>query len=413
MQRLEIEYLIKKEKECNNSKHLITLLSPLITNYSHLISHYSILRIMNQFKGFIKKEFKHIFRDVRTMLILFGMPVIQVLLFGYVITNEIKDIKIAILDNSKDAVTQEITNKIVSSGFFILEKNLISENEIEQSFKQGVIKEVVIFEKDFAENLEKEKKANVQILADASDANTANLIVNYTSGIIMNYMQSINTNSGKIAQIKVDERMLYNETLDSVHMFVPGIMAMILMLISAMMTSISIAREKELGTMEILLVSPLRPVQIIIGKVTPYFALSFVNAVSILAIGYFVFGVPIRGDLILLLLESMLFILLALSLGILISTITKTQQIAMMMSMFALMLPTMLLSGFIFPIENMPVVLQWFCQLMPPKWFIIIIKNIMIKGVGINFIWKETLVLIFMTLFFIAMSVKKFKIRLE
>jgi ABC-2 type transport system permease protein len=341
------------------------------------------------------------------------MPIIQVMLFGYVITNEIKDIKIAILDNSKDAVTQELTNKIVSSGFFLLHKNLQSYDEIQQSFQEGKIKEVIIFEADFAENLEKEKSANIQIIADASDANTANLIVNYTSGIISNYTKAMNSNVTGAAKIQIDSRMLYNESLEGVHMFVPGIMAMILMLISAMMTSISIAREKELGTMEILLVSPLKPAQIIVGKVAPYFVLSFINAISILAIGYFVFGVPIRGNLILLLSESMLFILLALSLGILISTIAKNQQVAMMMSMFALMLPTMLLSGFIFPIENMPVILQWFCQIMPPKWFIIIIKNIMLKGTGFEYVWKETLVLCGMTLFFIAMSIKKFKIRLE
>ncbi len=368
---------------------------------------------MNQFKGFIIKEFRHIFRDKRTMLILFGMPIIQVILFGYVITNEIKDIKIAILDNSKDAVTQELTNKIISSGFFKLEKNLQTYNEIEECFKAGKIKEIIIFEQNFAENLEKEKSANIQIIADASDANTANLIVNYTSGIIMNYTKNINSNISGAAKMKIEERMLYNETLAGVHMFIPGIMAMILMLISAMMTSISIAREKELGTMEILLVSPLKPAQIIIGKVTPYFTLSFINAISILAIGYFVFGVPIRGNLILLMAESMLFILLALSLGILISTVTKSQQVAMMMSMFALMLPTMLLSGFIFPIENMPIILQWLCQLMPPKWFITILKNIMLKGTGFEFIWKETLILTGMTIFFIAMSIKKFKIRLE
>lgn len=368
---------------------------------------------MNQFKGFIIKEFRHIFRDVRTMLILFGIPVVQVLLFGYVITNEIKDVKIAILDNSKDGVTEEIIDKILSSGYFVLQKNISSEDEIEKCFQEGKIKEVIIFENDFGKNLEKENTANVQLIADATDANTANLIVNYTSGIILSYTKSLNSNTEGAASINVESRMLYNETLESVHMFVPGIMAMILMLISAMMTSISIAREKELGTMEILLVSPLRPMQIIVGKVVPYFALSFINAISILGIGYFIFGVPIRGDLVLLLAESMLFILLALSLGIFISTVAKNQQVAMMMSMFALMLPTMLLSGFIFPIENMPVVLQWFCQLMPPKWFIIIIKNIMLKGTGFYFVWKETLVLLGMTLFFIAMSIKKFKVRLE
>lgn len=196
-------------------------------------------------------------------------------------------------------------------------------------------------------------------------------------------------------------------------MFVPGVITVLLMLVSAMMTSISITREKELGTMEALLVSPLKPIQIIIGKVTPYVLLSFINLVVILLLAKFVFLMPIRGSLVLLLAECLLFIVMALALGILISTISKTQQQAMMMSMFALMLPTILLSGFIFPIENMPLILQYISHLMPPKWFIIIIKNIMLKGVGISYFWKETLIIAFMTVFFIGMSVKKFKIRLE
>ena len=368
---------------------------------------------MKRFINFLKKEFKHILRDKRSMLILFGMPIVQVLLFGFVITNEIKDAEIAILDKSKDAVTQEITNKIISTEYFILSKNLSSNKEIEECFKEGEIKQVIIFEQDFAKKLEKEQVANIQLIADATDANTANLLVSYTSGIIFDYTRNLNRTLDNTMQITVNERMLYNENLRSAHMFVPGIMAMILMLISAMMTSISIAREKELGTMEILLVSPLKPIQIILGKVTPYFILSFINAVTILSIGYFIFNVPIRGNLLLLLGESMLFILLALSLGIFISTVAKSQQMAMLASMFALMLPTMLLSGFIFPIENMPIALQWLCQLMPPKWFITILRNIMLKGTGITYVWKETLVLLGMTIFFIILSIKKFKIRLE
>ncbi len=368
---------------------------------------------MNELRNFIKKEFKHILRDTRTIVILFGIPIIQISLFGYVINTDIKDAQIAILDLSKDQTTQEITTKLVSSGYFVLVDNLNSFDQIEGVFKQGNVKEVIVFEQDFEKNLTVNNTANIQLIADATDANTANMIVFYTSGIIMDYVKNLNKNIDIPLNINVDERMLYNEELKSSYMFVPGIMAVILMLISAMMTSISIAREKELGTMEILLVSPLRPIQIVIGKVTPYFILSFANAVSILTIGYFVFGVPINGSLILLMAETMLFILMALSLGILISTVAKTQQFAMMASMFALMLPTMLLSAFVFPIENMPVWLQVICQFMRPKWFITIIRNIMLKGTGFLFIWKETLILLAFTVFFIGMSVKKFKIRLE
>jgi len=196
-------------------------------------------------------------------------------------------------------------------------------------------------------------------------------------------------------------------------MFVPGIMAMILILISAMMTSIYIAREKEFGTMEVLLVSPLKPVQIILGKVTPYIALSFVITIIILLLGYLVFGVPITGSILFLLAVNILYIILSLSIGIFISTLAKTQQMAMFMSMLSLMLPTLLLSGFIFPIENMPLVLQWLSALLPPRWFIVIIKNVMLKGTGLLYNWKEILFLIGMILFFLVFSIRMFKIRLE
>jgi ABC-2 type transport system permease protein len=196
-------------------------------------------------------------------------------------------------------------------------------------------------------------------------------------------------------------------------MFVPGIITILLMLISAMMTSISIAREKEMGTMEVLLVSPLRPIQIVTGKVLPYVILSFINAITILVMSYFIFGMPVKGSLLLLLFESILFIVMALSLGIFISTVSNSQQMAMMLSMFALMLPTILLSGFIFPIENMPLALRFLSYIMPPRWFIIIVKAIMLKGLGLQYIWKETLIIAGMALLFIALSIRKFKIRLE
>lgn len=364
-------------------------------------------------KGFIIKEFYHIFRDVRSMIILFGMPLVQVLLFGFAISNDVKDAKIAILDHAKDNVSREITQKLLSSGYFVLVQDLSSENDIGASFRSGKVKEVIIFEQNLARNLDKEKKANIQLIADASDPNTANLLVNYTTSIISDYQRELMQDKQLPLQIEPEIKLLYNPSLKSVFMFVPGIITILLMLISAMMTSISIAREKELGTMEILLVSPLRPIQIVVGKVVPYVILSFVNAVTILLLGYFVFGMPVQGSLVLLLAESLLFILMALSLGILISTVSNSQQIAMMLSMFALMLPTILLSGFIFPIENMPLPLQLLSNIMPPKWFIIIIKAIMLKGVGLGYIWKETLIISGMCLLFITLSVRKFKIRLQ
>ncbi len=368
---------------------------------------------MKRFLTFLKKEFFHIFRDKRTMIILFGIPVAQILLFGFVITSELKNVKIAIWDKSKDHITREITQKITSTGFFELYKTIDHTEQIEETFREGKVREIIIFEQNFAQKLKKEKKANIQIIADASDANSANMMVVYTKGIILDYVNSMNVDIKMPLHIEAKERMVFNESLKDVFMFVPGIMAMILMLVSAMMTSISVTREKELGTMEVLLVSPLKPMQILMGKVTPYLALSFINAVIIITLGNVVFGMPILGNVSFLMFETMLFILLALSLGILISTIAKSQQVAMFISMVALMLPTILLSGFIFPIENMPQILQWLAALMPPKYFIIIIKNIMLKGTGIEYVWKETLIILGMTVFFILLSIRKFKMRLE
>lgn len=380
---------------------------------SDLRSNIQYLETMKRFFAFVKKEFYHIFRDYRTLLILFGIPIAQILLFGYVITTDLKDVKIAVYDPTPSEISQDLVHKLESSGYFIVDQYLNSPNEAEAIFQKGDVREVIIFEAGMAENLGKEGKGNIQLLVDASDPNMGNLVNQYTQGIIRKYQTELIDSPIAQGGIKVESRMMFNADLASVYMFVPGTMALILMLISAMMTSISIAREKEMGTMEVLLVSPLKPLQIILGKVTPYVVLSFINAVTIIVLGNTVFGVPVKGSLVLLMGESLLFILLALSLGILISTVSKTQQVAMFISMFALMLPTILLSGFIFPIESMPEILQWVSVIMPPRWFIVIIKNIMLKGAGIAFVWQETLILIAMITFFIIMSVKKFKIRLE
>ncbi len=368
---------------------------------------------MTQLRSFIKKEFFHIFRDVRTMVILFGIPIAQLLIFGTVIKSEISDVKIAIYDQSKDDITQRITNKLLSSGYFILEEYLESTNDVEAIFRKGKVKEVIVFESGFSEAFIKEGKAKVQLIADASDPNLGRLAINYTKGIVNDFVRKEYPEMKMPYVIETNLRMYYNENLNSVYMFVPGTMAMILMLISAMMTSISITREKEMGTMEILLVSPLKPIHIILGKVAPYLLLSIVNAIVILLIGHFVFGVPIIGSPILLMAESILFIMMALCLGILISTAAKNQMVAMFISMIALMLPTILLSGFIFQIDNMPIPLQYLSTIMPARWFIQILRDIMLKGSGFIFIWKETAILTGMMVFFIAVSVKKFKIRLE
>ena len=362
--------------------------------------------------AFMIKELTHIFRDKRTLMILFGMPVAQILIFGYVITNEIRNANIAILDQSRDSYTRLITNKISSSGYFRISTMLRGQEEIPGVFQSGKARLVIIIEPAFEHKLTTTQTANIQIIADASDANTANLLTQYASAIISDFSRTLFPHKQTPPTINAEIRMVYNEELKGVFMFIPGTMTLILMLLSAMMTSISIAREKETGTMEVLLVSPLKPLQIILGKVSPYFFLSFINALTIIGLGILVFEMPVKGNIFLLMGETMLFIFMALSLGILISTMAKSQQVAMFISMFALMLPTMLLSGFIFPIENMPLALQYLAGILPPKYFIIIVKTIMLKGGGIAFIWKETLIILFMTCLFIFISVKKFNNRL-
>jgi ABC-2 type transport system permease protein len=256
----------------------------------------------------------------------------------------------------------------------------------------------------------------VQIVMDATDPNTARIMLSYTSSVVQDVQQGLLREAGVAlpgVRIVPAVRMRFNPTLESVYLFVPGLMAFILMLVSTLMTSITITREKEVGTMEVLLVSPLRPTQIVVGKVVPYMALSFVNVLTILATARFVFGVPVRGNVTLLLAESLLFIIAALALGVLISARTQSQQTAMMISLAGLLLPTLLLSGFIFPISSMPAPLQWLSHLVPAKWYLFIAKGIMLKDVGLVYLWKETLVLVAMTAAFTALSVRNLNVRLE
>lgn len=368
---------------------------------------------MKRFLGFVKKEFYHILRDRRSLFILFGMPVVQILLFGFAITNEINNVQIAVLDKSNDVTTQQLIQKIDASPYFKIESFLHDNNAIESIFKQGKVKAVLVFEPQTSKNISTQSKATLQVLTDATEPNTANTILNYLQAIVQNFQSDINLHQPIPYQVVGESKMLYNPELKSVYLFVPGVMTIILMLVSAMMTSISIAKEKEIGTMEILLVSPLHPSQVIVGKVFPYILLSIFNAIVILLLGFFVFGMPMNGSIILLAFESILFILSALSLGILISTISSTQQAAMMISLMGLLLPVILLSGYIFPISSMPKPLQIFSNVVPAKWYIIIIKGIMLKASGIAILWKETLILIGMTLFFLVVSIKNYKIRLE
>jgi len=369
---------------------------------------------MNRFLGFVKKEFLHIFRDYRTLIILFGIPAAQILIFGYVVSTDIKKAGVAILDLSGDETTQKLSDKICSSDFFHLTENLLTYNDIDRVLKKGKTKAVIVFGENFGRNLVSEGKARMSIIADGSEPNAATLVTNYITAIVTGFNQDL---AGVPAmngpRIVPEVRMFYNPSLKGHFMFVPGVITLILILICALMTSVTITREKEFGTMEVLLVSPLRPLQIILGKVMPYFFLSLINVIIILLLSWLVFGLPVKGSLVLLMAESMLYILMSLSLGILISTVSKTMQQAIFISLVGMMLPTILLSGFIFPIENMPGIYRYASVIIPPRFFIVIIKSIMIKGTGFIYVWKETLVLVVMTVIFIGLSIRKFKIRLQ
>lgn len=365
---------------------------------------------MKQFFTFIKKEFYHVFRDPKTLLLLFGMPIAQIVLFGFALTNEIKNTNILICDYAHDAASQRIIEKLEASKSFDIERVLQRQQDIESSFKKGTVKLAIIFPANFNNDLLHLGKAQVQIIADASDPNTASTLTNYASNIIMDYQREIS--AAFPLQITTEVRMMYNPELKGVTNFVPGVMALVLLLVCVLMTSVSIVKEKETGTMEVLLVSPFHPILVIIAKAVPYFLLSIVNLTVILVLSVTLLEMPINGSIYLLYAESGLFILTALSLGLLISNSTSSQQSAMLISLMAMLLPTMLFTGFMFPIENMPLPLQIITNIVPSKWYYIIVKSIMIKGLGFHAIWKETLILGGMTLFLLAVNIKKFNIRL-
>jgi len=369
---------------------------------------------MKRFLGFVRKEFLHIFRDYRTLIILFGIPAAQILLFGYVVSTDVKNAGVAFLDLSKDEITEKISDKICSSGFFNRTADLANYNDIDRILKKGKTKAVIVFEDNFGRRLISEGNATLTIIADGSEPNTATLVTNYITAIITDFNRELSgPAAGATTLVQAEVRMFYNPGLKGHFMFVPGVITLIMILICALMTSVTITREKEFGTMEVLLVSPLKPVQIILGKVMPYFFLSFIVVMVILLLSWLVFDLPVKGSLILLLAESMLYIMMSLSLGILISTVSSTMQQAIFISLVGMMLPTILLSGFIFPIENMPEVYGWISSILPPRYFIVIIKSIMIKGSGFLYVWKETLILAVFKGIFIGMSIKNFKLRLQ
>lgn len=344
---------------------------------------------------------------------LFGMPISQIVLFGFALSNEIKNTNIMVVDEAKDQSSQVIIEKFSQSAQFDLVAVLPNTITVEQVFKSGEAKLVIVIPAGFDHDLMHSNKAQIQLLADASDPNLANTLTFYATSVIMDFQKSLLKNKSIPYQIQTEVRMMYNPELKGAPNFVPGVIAMILLLICVLMTSVSIVREKENGTMEILLVSPFSPIMVIVSKAVPYLVLSIINLTVILILSVYLLDMPIKGSLVLLYFESILLILTALALGLLISNSTNSQQVAMLISLMGMLLPTLILSGFMFPLENMPYILQLIANVVPAKWYYIIVKSIMIKGLGMASIWKETLILAGMMTFFIAFSIKNFKIRLE
>ena len=367
---------------------------------------------MQPFLAFVRKEFLHVMRDTRTLFILFGMPVAQILIFGFALTNEVKNSKILVVDQAHDNASRQIIERLKSSRYFDIQKISSQPADIDNTFKEGKIRLAIIFPANFNTDFARQDKARIQVIADATDPNTANTLTAYATQIIQDYQLEQEHLKQVPYRIGPEVRMLYNPQLKGAPNFVPGVMALVLLLVCVMMTAISIVREKETGTMEILLVSPFKPILVIFSKAIPYLVLSLVNVTTILLLSVYVLDLPVNGNIFLLLAESILFIITCLSLGIFISVRTDSQQVAMLISLMGMMLPTILFSGFMFPIENMPVPLQVFSNIVPSKWYYIIVKAVMIKGLGFSYIWKETLILAGITLFFLGISLKSFKIRL-
>lgn len=364
------------------------------------------------FFAFVKKEFFHILRDKRTILILLGMPVMQIVLFGFAISTEVRNIKVAVMAPVQDETVRQLVERVDASEYFSVEAKLSQPEEIDAVFRNGVADFVISFSPRFEDRLFSEDGSQLQLITDATDTNTATAVAMYASGIVRDFMSE--KYPASVARgVQPNLRMLYNPQMKSAYTFVPGVMGLIMMLICAMMTSISIVREKETGTMEVLLVSPVRPIYIILSKMVPYFVLSCVIFALILLLSVFLLGMPMAGSLAGLCALSLLYIVVSLSLGLLISTVVRTQLAAMLVSGMILMMPVIFFSGMIFPVESMPTVLQWISYIVPAQWYIIAVKKLMIEGLSFSLILKEFLILLAMALFLIGVSLKKFKYRLE
>ena len=352
---------------------------------------------MKQFISFIIKEAKHIVRDKRTMLILFGMPIIMMLLFGYAVRNDVRNVRTVIVMSNTDYVTQQAVDRLSASEYFTITQVVATPVEAEQAIRDQKADLAIVFGEDYASG-----HSDLQFIVDGADPNMAQQWTQYANAVITN------TNNGL-----VNTKLLYNPQMKSAYNFVPAIMGTLLMLVCAMMTSISIVREKERGTMEVLLVSPVRPILIIIAKVIPYLVLAFIILIVILLMANSLLGVPVQGSVFWIFVISTIYILLALSLGLLVSNIAKTQLVALLLSAMVLLMPIVMLSGMFFPIETMPKVLQYVSAIIPTRYYTSAMRKLMIMGVGVRQVMHEMMVLICMLIGLLGLSLAMFNKRLE
>jgi ABC-2 type transport system permease protein len=367
---------------------------------------------MSALRGFIVKEFHHILRDRQTLFILLLLPLAQVILFGFALLTDVRGVRVAFVDPAPDAATLALRSRFAATDLFRVVEILPSSATLPRAFAAGRMDQAIVLRAGFASALERGEGAQVLVVTDATDPNTGSTMQAYATAVLQAYERELRGTGGGGVVIEPRVRMRFNPTLESVNLFIPGLIALVLTVVSALMSAISLSREKERGTLEILLVSPLRAWQIIVGKVLPYLVLGLGNVLSVLGAAWFVFGVPLRGSLLLLLAESLLFIVTSLTLGVLIAAVTSSQRTAMMGALMGLMMPTTILSGMIFPIASMPAWLQPLTNLIPGKWFILISRGIMLKGVGLGHLWQETLVLAGMTLVLLVVAVRRFDVRL-
>ena len=386
------------------------------------------MKDFKRFMSFVGKEFNHILRDTRTLMVLIVMPVVMIVLFGFALSTEIKDVKVAVYDPSRDAATSRLISQIDASEYFTVTAFLDGEDGVLEAFRSNSADIALVFEDNFYHRAVHDSDGRLQIIVDGSNTNIGSMAVFYVSSIVSSFQKELvqeaalnqaaaggsssSAEDVQPVQIHTSTRMMYNPQMKSAFNFVPGVMGMILMLVCAMMTSVSIVREKERGTMEVLLVSPVKPFSVILAKAIPYFVVSAFILLIVLCLSVFLIKVPISGSLMWVVLVSLLFILVSLSIGILISTLVAKQEVAILISGMVLMLPTMLLSGMLFPIESMPKVLQWISYCVPAKWYIDSIKVMMIQGLGIRYCLDAVLILCGFLTVITGLSVFKFKDRL-